>query len=344
MEGELQDWELLQHNTDDDDDDYDVVVAAPAAAAAAAADDDDDDDEFSREEEFDESESGIRSDYFALDSNYNNNRGYDNTTRITTPQEEEFVDDDQGSVQSDNPSWLDPSSQGITFETRGAGEFWSDSASDGSSVSRKFEGFECKHDELGFVDDVKSEVGVQGNDEKIVGSAEFWSDSGGETETPAKSESGDSGNENNLGVSTEADENQGRRDELGSAEGIGSLSPQVVNSGGGGGGGDQRGVNVWWKLPLELLKFCVFRVSPVWSVSIAAAVVGFVILKRRLFRMKHKTQRIALNVTLEDMKVSQFMARAARLNEAFSVVKRVPMIRPSLPAAGLTPWPVMSLR
>ncbi|KAI3832323.1 hypothetical protein MKW92_029964 [Papaver armeniacum] len=336
MEAELQDWELL-HHTSEDDDDYDVVVAAPPPPAAAA-----DDDEFS---EFDESESGIRSDYFALDSNYNNNRGYDNT-EVNTAQEEEnqFVDDDQGSVQSDNPSWLDPSSQGITFENKGGGgEFWSDSASDGSSVSRKFEGFECKHDELGFVDDGKSEVGFHGNDEKIMGSAE----SSGETEIPAKFESGDSGNENNLGVSTETDENQGKRGELGSAEGIGSLSAQVVNSGeggGGGGGGDHRGGNVWWKLPLELLKFCVFKVSPVWSVSIAAAVVGLVILKRRLYRMKHKTQRIALNVTLEDKKVSQFMARATRLNEAFSVVKRVPMIRPSLPAAGLTPWPVMSLR
>ncbi|KAI3836198.1 hypothetical protein MKX03_028177 [Papaver bracteatum] len=327
MEAELQDWELL-HHTSEDDDDYDVVVAAPAPAA-------DDDDKFS---EFDESESGIRSDYFALDSNHNNSTG------VNTAQEENqfVVDDDQGSVQSDNPSWLDPSSQGITFETKGAGaEFWSDSASDGSSVSRKFEGFECKHDELGFVDDGKSEVGSQGNDEKIMGPAE----SSGETEIPAKFESGDSGIENNLGVSTEADDGEGRRGELGSAEGIGSLSAQVVNSGeGGGGGGDHRGGNVWWKLPLELLKFCVFRVSPVWSVSIAAAVVGFVILRRRLFRMKHKTQRIALNVTLEDKKVSQFMARATRLNEAFSVVKRVPMIRPSLPAAGLTPWPVMSLR
>ncbi|RZC63855.1 hypothetical protein C5167_025598 [Papaver somniferum] len=329
MEAELQDWELLQH-TSEDDDDYDVVVAAPAPAA------DDDDDEFS---EFDESESGIRSDYFSLDSNYNN-RGYANPEVVCTAQEEnEFVDDDQGSVQSDNPSWLDPSSQGITFETKGAGaEFWSDSASDGSSVSRKFEGFECKHDELGFVDDGKSEVGFHGNDEKIMGSAE----SSGETEIPAKFESGDSGNENKLGVSTEADGGEGRRGELGSADGIGSLSAQVVNS--GEGGGDHRGGNVWWKLPLELLKFCVFRVSPVWSVSIAAAVVGFVILKRRLFKMKHKTQRIALNVTLEDKKVSQFMARAARLNEAFSVVKHVPMIRPSVPAAGLTPWPVMSLR
>lgn len=43
-------------------------------------------------------------------------------------------------------------------------------------------------------------------------------------------------------------------------------------------------------------------------------------------------------------KVSQFMSRAARLNEAFSVVRRVPVVRPALPPAGLTQWPVMSLR
>lgn len=43
-------------------------------------------------------------------------------------------------------------------------------------------------------------------------------------------------------------------------------------------------------------------------------------------------------------KVSQFMSRAVRLNEAFSVVRRVPIIRPSLPASGVNPWPVMSLR
>ncbi|CAL5348615.1 unnamed protein product [Camellia sinensis] len=35
-------------------------------------------------------------------------------------------------------------------------------------------------------------------------------------------------------------------------------------------------------------------------------------------------------------KVSQFMSRAARLNEAFSVVKQVPVMRPTLPAAGVT--------
>lgn len=39
------------------------------------------------------------------------------------------------------------------------------------------------------------------------------------------------------------------------------------------------------------------------------------------------------------------MSRAARLNEAFSVVRRVPIVRPALPASGVNPWPaMMSLR
>lgn len=38
------------------------------------------------------------------------------------------------------------------------------------------------------------------------------------------------------------------------------------------------------------------------------------------------------------------MSRAARLNEAFSVVKRVPIVRPALPASGVAAWPVMSMR
>jgi len=63
-----------------------------------------------------------------------------------------------------------------------------------------------------------------------------------------------------------------------------------------------------------------------------------------LYKMKRKSQSLQLKVTMDDKKVSQFMSRAARLNEAFSVVKRVPIIRPALPAPGVTPWPVMSLR
>lgn len=41
-------------------------------------------------------------------------------------------------------------------------------------------------------------------------------------------------------------------------------------------------------------------------------------------------------------KVSRVMSQAARLNEAFTEVRRVPVIRPALPSPGA--WPVLSLR
>ncbi|XP_074272640.1 uncharacterized protein LOC141596398 isoform X2 [Silene latifolia] len=99
---------------------------------------------------------------------------------------------------------------------------------------------------------------------------------------------------------------------------------------------------VWWKVPLEVLKYCALRVSPVWSVSMAAAaLMGFVLLRRRyLYKMKRKSMSVQVNVTVHDKLTSQ----AARLNEAFSVVKRIPIIRPALPAPGMASWPVMSLR
>ncbi|KAE9598373.1 hypothetical protein Lal_00027193 [Lupinus albus] len=105
---------------------------------------------------------------------------------------------------------------------------------------------------------------------------------------------------------------------------------------------------VWWKIPFEVLKYWVIRVSPVpvWSLSVAAtaAFLGLVILGRRLYKMKRKTQTLKLNLALDDKKVSQLMGRVARLNEAFSVVRRVPIGRPSLPASSVTLRPVISMR
>ncbi|KAL1357916.1 hypothetical protein HN51_009752 [Arachis hypogaea] len=96
----------------------------------------------------------------------------------------------------------------------------------------------------------------------------------------------------------------------------------------------------WWKVPLEVFKYWVVRVSPIpaWSLSVAAAAAffGLVILGRRLYKMKRKTQSLKLNVALDDKKASQLMGRVARLNEAFSVVRRVPIVRPSLPAPSVT--------
>ncbi|CAA6660204.1 unnamed protein product [Spirodela intermedia] len=100
---------------------------------------------------------------------------------------------------------------------------------------------------------------------------------------------------------------------------------------------------VWWKLPMEFLKLLAFKIRPTWSISMVAALMGAFMLGRRLYRKKPKSRRIPLKVSVGD-KVSPFTVPVARLNEAFSVVKRVPVIRASLPAAGVAPWPALALR
>ena len=62
---------------------------------------------------------------------------------------------------------------------------------------------------------------------------------------------------------------------------------------------------VWWKVPIEFLKYWVFRASPVWTFSVAAAVMGFVILGRRLYKMKKKNRGLEMKVTMDD-KVCSF--------------------------------------
>ncbi|XP_010421923.1 PREDICTED: ATG8-interacting protein 2-like [Camelina sativa] len=100
---------------------------------------------------------------------------------------------------------------------------------------------------------------------------------------------------------------------------------------------------VWWKVPFVLLKYSASRVDPVWSVSLAAAVIDFVLLgRRRLYDTKKNPQRFNLKVTIDDKKASQVMSQAARLNQVFTEVRRVPVVRPALPSPGA--WPALSLR
>lgn len=114
----------------------------------------------------------------------------------------------------------------------------------------------------------------------------------------------------------------------------------------GGGGGGETGERAWWKTALEIVRVYVLRVRPAWSVSVAAAAIlgAVVLLGRRIYRMKHRSRSVPLRIAIDDKKVSQFMAGAARLNEVFSVVKRAPVVRPSLPAGGITSWPMLALR
>ncbi|KAK1257724.1 putative protein phosphatase 2C 2 [Acorus gramineus] len=67
-----------------------------------------------------------------------------------------------------------------------------------------------------------------------------------------------------------------------------------------GGEGKKRGVVVWWKVPFEMMKLCAFRVKPIWSFSVAVAMIGLVVMGRRLYDMKRKSRSVTLKVTVDD--------------------------------------------
>jgi hypothetical protein len=64
---------------------------------------------------------------------------------------------------------------------------------------------------------------------------------------------------------------------------------------------------VWWKLPFRLLPYCAWKVKPVWSFSIAAALLGLVVLGRRMYRRKSKARGLPQIKIAFDDKVSSLL-------------------------------------
>ncbi|CAL5381376.1 unnamed protein product [Camellia sinensis] len=183
-------------------------------------------------------------------------------------------------------------------------EVWPDSGSDRSD-DRKFGEFKGKY-VLGFVENEKIQVGFEG-----VGEI------GGEGEDLGKSLS-DSGKIGPISMEFgDFDHNNANSPER--SELLGEEKGRDGEAGGDVASSGEESVIIGSVKPSEKEK----RVVVWW---------------------KWKSQSLQLKVTMDDKKVTQFMSRAARLNEACSVVKRVPVIRPTLPAGGVTAWPVMSLR
>lgn len=91
------------------------------------------------------------------------------------------------------------------------------------------------------------------------------------------------------------------------SQALGSLSSsfEMSNSESIPVGDGEKKVFIWWKLPMDLLKLCASRVRPVWSISIAAAVIGILMVGRKLYKMKHKSRRTPLKFSFED-KVRDF--------------------------------------
>ncbi|XP_071732324.1 uncharacterized protein [Rutidosis leptorrhynchoides] len=255
MDIELHDWEVLDDSNSDQNTTYIHGIER-------------------------DSEGIIRSDYFSIDYQIK-----------YAPQIEDVSD--KLSVESDNPSWIDPVSDTNYTKTKPIGELWT---SDGSSSD------DGKFHELDMVD------------------VENRSDSGEIESNPRNCEM----------IDEETERSKTDNDD-------------VLRGNVGVESDERKRVGVWWKLPLDLLKYCLFKASPMWSLSVAAAMMGVVILGRRLYKMKQKTRTLQLKVAVDD-KISQVMSRAAKLNESFSVVKRAPIIRPALPGTGITPWPMMAIR
>ncbi|XP_010440567.1 PREDICTED: uncharacterized protein LOC104723847 [Camelina sativa] len=279
MEGEIQDWEVLQSLRSTTEDDNSKSLEEIEVATHGM----------------------IRFDHFSIE----------NKSGVSPRVEGE---DEEGSVKSGSPGWIEPSYD-AAYGPKHFSELWSDSSSD------RLEDQRLVDDELGLE---RSEVGIVEYSQIIVQDMDLMSSGEGKDESLL---SGDlvSGN----------DPVEGEGNSV-------SISDPSVKSGGGGGGGGEENGFVWWKIPIEVLKYCVFKVNPIWSFSMAAAFVGFVMLGRRLYNMKKKSRTLQLKVLLDDKKVAN---HAARWNEAISVVKRVPIIRPALPSSvGMNQWSMMSLR
>lgn len=319
MEGEpvdFQDWEVLQKSEDD----APVIDSANIAGIESDAD-------------------GVfRPDYFSLDGQ---NRYAKNVAEGDLSEE--------GSVESDNPSWVDPALEATPYKRKNSSEFWSDSSSD-RSEERKLREFDATS-ELGLAEIMKGHAGSKGSGETEAENKNFgelgsrnldvktesnyledpnyqaslrdsreihvldkslekcFSDSGCENLVS------DLGNYNDVKIPETSESAGGLDGGMNSKELkrekdclVESKSIQVTelkSDLNAGGDGAKRRI-VWWKVPFEVLKYCVFRVNPVWSFSVAAAFMGFIILGRRLYKMKRKSQSLKLKVTVDD-KVSIYV-------------------------------------
>ena len=218
----------------------------------------------------------------------------------------------------------------IGGENENMGKFGSGLESD-LSDERKVSDFDAKN-QLKFVESGKSQVGFE-EIEEIGGESEnlgkFYSDSGdiGSMENEfvkieEENKEGVGGDGKKPDVSELSDESNGGNESKAEMEGRGEAqninenvraSEEVESK----GAKEMKRRVVWWKVPLEFLRYCAFRVSPAWSFSVAAAILGIVILGRRLYRMKRKSKSLQLNVTVDDKVCHFFDCNFVLLNHPY---------------------------
>lgn len=219
--------------------------------------------------------------------------------------------DDNKSADSGNPSWIDPGSDQnpVLYLYKESGEFWSDSSSAQSDDRRTYDSVGGNGSSLFQMQAGSEGMGKIGDGkmENTEGVDNLCSEPARVEEVSEKFD--DSVQSSVVGIdgdTSSCDEVEASAEEMLQNESIGRVGGSVVV-----GNGNRKPVEIkksgvlWWKMPMEFLKCCLFRMSPVWTVSVAAAVMGLVILGRRLFKMKTKAKILEIRVAFDD-KVSVF--------------------------------------
>lgn len=267
--GEFQDWEVLHSSSDSESSAVNQADPVHNLNDFEAIDD--------------QSEGMIQTDYFSIDPLRS---GYTRTVAGADVGE-------VGSENSDIPSWVDPGLE-TQYPRKDAGGSWTDSGSDRSD-DRKFNELEGK-----------SAVGSDGNGKLLAGFEGIEEIRGGHEKTLDGIEL------DSLKVGNLEQHSLLGSKEIANLETLGEEKRQIECENDGESveveaknveqkeEDEKKKSVVWWKVPIDFLRYCVFRASPVWTFSVAAAALGFVILGRRLYKMKKKTRGLELKVTLDD--------------------------------------------
>ncbi|KAJ1685958.1 hypothetical protein LUZ63_017348 [Rhynchospora breviuscula] len=96
-----------------------------------------------------------------------------------------------------------------------------------------------------------------------------------------------------------------------------------------------------WEMPWEIVKFCLTKVKPAWYIPLAGAILGLVLIGRRMYRIREQKRSASVRASMDGKRVTKFAVRAMPVNEALNPV---PILRTS-PLAGVTiPVSLLALR
>ncbi|KAL2635509.1 hypothetical protein R1flu_006988 [Riccia fluitans] len=99
-------------------------------------------------------------------------------------------------------------------------------------------------------------------------------------------------------------------------------------------GAEDHACEAWWKRSAALWCVQTRQANTLWSLALAAAVMGLVILGQRWQHERCENNHLRLQLCSKDEKISQLIFQVARLKDALSGRRRVPVLRTSSSYSG----------